>query len=196
MKQLLFLASLALLALTSCSTTPSQTAASADSTRHAAGAAIAYVNMDSLIASYDMYIALSTDFQAKATKAENDLQARARSLERDVTDLNNKMQRGLITSANAQQQGADLQRREQSLMQQQQTAMASLAEEESVMINQIHYSITEYLKEFNADLRYGIILSTSGAGPILHADPSLDITAVVLEGLNKQYAATKKQAAE
>lgn len=60
-----------------------------------------------------------------------------------------------------------------------------MAEEEQVMLNQIQYSITEYLKEFNKDYQYGVILSTTTAGPIFNADPKLDITTVLLEGLNK-----------
>lgn len=59
------------------------------------------------------------------------------------------------------------------------------------MLNQIHYSITEYLKEFNKDHQYGIILSTTTSGPIFNADPKLDITTVLLEGLNKKYASEK-----
>lgn len=193
MKHIFFAASIALLALTGCNTTASRSVSAVDSTGRVASSAVAYVNFDSLIAKYDMYIALSADFQAKATKAETDLQARARSFERDVTDFQNKIQKGLITTANAQTTQANLERRQQALAQQQQTAMATLAEEESVMINQIHYAITEYLKEFNDDLRYGMIISTSSAGPILHADPALDITDVVVEGLNERYASEKKQ---
>ena len=66
-----------------------------------------------------------------------------------------------------------------------------MAEEEQVMLNQIQYSITEYLKEFNKDYQYGVILSTTTAGPIFNADPKLDITTVLLEGLNKKYASEK-----
>ena len=69
--------------------------------------------------------------------------------------------------------------------------MGEMAEEEQVMLNQIQYSITEYLKEFNKDYQYGVILSTTTAGPIFNADPKLDITTVLLEGLNKKYASEK-----
>ena len=58
-------------------------------------------------------------------------------------------------------------------------------------INVVILNITEYLKEFNKDYRYSVILSTSTGGPIYNADPKLDITTVLLEGLNKKYAADK-----
>ena len=73
--------------------------------------------------------------------------------------------------------------------------MSELAEEEQVMLNRIHYSITEYLKEFNSDYRYKMILSSSTTGPVLNADPSLDLTQIILEGLNKKYAAEKPEEA-
>lgn len=38
------------------------------------------------------------------------------------------------------------------------------------MLNKIHYNITEYLKEFNSDYRFKIILSTTSGGPVMNAD--------------------------
>lgn len=197
MKSLFIALCLCLLTLAGCNTSATKPGAGADSTGHAASSAIAYIDFDTLLAHYDMYTDLRAEFEAKATKADADLSAKGRSLERDAADLQNKMQRGLITSANAQTTAQSLQSREQSLLQQQQSAMNALAEEEQVMGNRIRYAIQQYLKEFNADKRYGVILTTTASGPILDADPALDITSAVLKGLNKQYAATKdKPAAE
>lgn len=69
--------------------------------------------------------------------------------------------------------------------------VGELAEEEQVLLNQIQYSIVEFLKEFNSDYRYGMIISTTGAGPVLHANPAFDLTKEVLAGLNKKYTQTK-----
>ena len=41
-----------------------------------------------------------------------------------------------------------------------------------------------------------MILANSSAGPILDADPSMDITQVILAGLNAQYAEQKAGEAE
>ncbi len=155
---------------------------------------VAYVNMDSLVSHYDMYHDLRADFEAKAKKVDNDLTSKGRSFENAVADFQNKVQKGLVTTATAQGMQADLEKRQQTLMQQRDRAMAEIAEEEQVLLNQIHYSIVEFLGEFNADYRYGVILSTSTAGPILNADPLLDITSLVVEGLNKKYSAEKSKA--
>ena len=69
--------------------------------------------------------------------------------------------------------------------------MSELAEEEMVMNNRIYYAIMDYLKEYNSDYKYSMIVSTTASGPILHADPEMDITSEVLAELNARYKAGK-----
>lgn len=90
----------------------------------------------------------------------------------------------------------NLNKQQQTFVEHRDKVMAEMAEEEQVMLNRIHYSITQYLKEFNSDYRFKMIVSSTGAGPVLNADPSLDLTEVLLEGLNKQYAAEKQATAK
>ena len=156
-------------------------------------AQVAYVNMDSLVSKYDLYINLSDAYQTKASKAESDLSAKSRSLENAVRDYETKIQKGLVTRAQAQKIEEDLTKKQQNFIQQRDKVLSELSEEEQVMLNQIHHNITTFLEEFNADHRFGIIISTNAGGPILNADPSLDITKEVLAGLNKKYAAENKK---
>ncbi len=191
MKKLLFAVACAGAVLAGCKNqgATGQAAATDSTANRAASSQIVYFDIDSLVNAYDMYLDLKTDYEAKAKKAEGDITSRGRSLEKDIMDFQNKVNKGLITSANAQATQADLEKRQESFMQLRDKLMSEMAEEERVMLNQIHYSIVEYLKEFNADLRYGMIISTSAGGPVMNADPSLDITGLILEGLNQQYAA-------
>lgn len=67
------------------------------------------------------------------------------------------------------------------------------------MMNQIADAINNYVKEFNADKGYAMILTTQGdilPMPVVTADESLDITDELLEGLNAAYVKTKGQKAE
>ncbi len=57
----------------------------------------------------------------------------------------------------------NLEKKQQSFVQHRDKVMNELAEQEQVMLNKIHYNITEYLKEFNSDYRFKIILSTTSA---------------------------------
>ncbi|MDR2936294.1 MAG: OmpH family outer membrane protein [Rikenellaceae bacterium] len=164
-----------------------------DSTGMAAGAPIAYVNTDSLLAHYDMYTELSSQFQEKSSKAETNITSRGRNLQSEVNKYQDNMNKGLVTRTQALTIENDLQNKQQAFVQYRDQLVNELAEEEQVMMNRIHYSILDFLKEFNADKRYGMILSTSTGGPVLDADPSLDITPAVIEGINKYYARIKTE---
>lgn len=197
MKKLIIAASVLLVALTACNNKGNNANGSAEagstdeSVQRQVSGQIAYIRLDSLMANYDMYKDLSSEFEAKAKQVEADLTSRGRTLEKNFTDAQTKVEKGLVTRAEAAQLQEDLQRQEQAFYGVRDQKSQELAEENAVMTNKIFYSIEEYVKEFNADYRYGMILTTSGGAPVLHADPSLDITSLVLKGLNEKYAAEK-----
>ena len=137
-------------------------------------------------------IDLRAEYEAKAKKADAELTSKGRSLESDLKDYQNKIDKGLVNRSEEMTMQENLEKKQQSFVQHRDKVMNELAEQEQVMLNKIHYNITEYLKEFNSDYRFKIILSTTSGGPVMNADPSLDITQIVLEGLNKKYAAEGK----
>jgi outer membrane protein len=193
----LFVLGIALLALAACKNTPATATgdtASQNNPKVETVYDIAYVSMDSLVTNYARYIDLSSSFEAKATKAQSDLEARARRLQNEILDFQEKAQKGLITRSQAADLQAQLEQKNNDFETQRQQKVGELAEEEQVMNNQIFYAITEYIKKFNADYRYKMILTTSGGSPIIHADPALNITSAVLAGLNAEYAAEQAAA--
>ena len=195
MKKILLI--LAAVALTTVGCNKNQAPAGGETKESDAAAAassgtIAYFNVDSLISKYDMYLDLRAEYEAKAKKADAELTSKGRSLESDLKDYQNKIDKGLVTRSEAMTMQENLEKKQQSFVQHRDKVMNELAEQEQVMLNKIHYNITEYLKEFNSDYRFKIILSTTSGGPVMNADPSLDITQIVLEGLNKKYAAEGK----
>lgn len=152
---------------------------------------IAYVDIDSLIAHYDMYTDLSAEFETKAKKIEGELTSKKRRLEKEVRDYQEKASNGLMTRSQMAQAEEQLQAKMQSYEQSSQKTLAELDEEQQVMTNQVIYSIMNYIKEYNSNLRYKMILSTTGSGPVLDADPALNITSEILDGLNQRYVAEK-----
>lgn len=52
-------------------------------------------------------------------------------------------------------------------------------------------SLQSYLNTLNADKKYTMILSKQGDN-ILYADPTNDITTVVINGMNERYKKGKK----
>jgi len=197
MKRALIAFAVAAIALAGCKGGGAKTAtAASDSVATVASGPIAYINLDTLTNNYDMYHDLRSAYEAKVTRTQNDLNARGRNLEKDIADFQEKIDKGLVTRSTAAQMQDDLGKRQQSLMQYRDKVTGDLAEEEQVLLNQIHFSIVDYLKEFNADHRYSMILSTTTGGPILNADPALDITKEVVRGLNKVYAEKRAKEGE
>jgi len=154
---------------------------------------IAYVNIDSVIFNFAMFTDLSNDLLEKQKKAESDLNTRGTKYERDVRDYQEKVNRVLVTRAEAD-------RLEQALMQQQQDLinlrdqlLANLSEEEAVMNRKVLDYIMKFLEERRSEYNYSYILGKSFGGVVLYSDLSFDISAQVLDGLNKKYQAEKKR---
>lgn len=152
---------------------------------------VAYIQIDSLMLDYLLAQDLSNAFQAKANKAERELNAKSQQLEKDMLEAQDKIQKGLVTRATAEEMQQKLMQQQQELLATRDRMMGELAEEEQVMNNRIYYAVMDYLKEYNADYKYSMIISTTASGPILHADPAMDITEEVLAVLNERYAAEK-----
>ena len=150
---------------------------------------IAYVRMDSLMQGYGMFVDLSAAFAAKQEKAQNELTSKGRAIEKEAGDFQAKIQQGTVTSYQAAAKEQELIKKQQDLMDYRDRTMGELAEEEMVISGQISAAVMEYLREYNKDKKYSMIFQTTGGTPILLADPSLDITAEVLEELNKRYLA-------
>lgn len=155
---------------------------------------IAYVDLDSLKAKYNRAIDLSAAFEAKMAKSQSDLEVRARRLQNEIADFQEKVSKGLMTRSQAAELQAQLERKSANFDVQSQQKQEELAEEQYVTVNQIMYAITQYLAKFNADHRYKMVLSTTGGVPVLHADPALNITNEVIDGLNAEYAEEQKNA--
>lgn len=163
---------------------------------------VAYFYIDQVVAEYNFAKDKQAEFQAKydaATKKlstnENAIQKDYNKLQNKVADLQDKVSKVLITRANAETEMQKLQAEEASIQerinkhqQEAQKVGNELSEEEMVINNQIINNIYEYVAKLNADLHYDLILSsTTTGGPVINGNPTLDITAEIVEGLNAEY---------
>ncbi len=196
----LFVLGLSVLAFAACKNNPNTAAADGEGTHESRTVEtvydIAYVNMDSLINNYGRYMDLSAEFETKATKVQGDLESRARRLQNEIMDFQEKVQKGLITRSQAATLQEQLEKKGNDFETQRQQQVSALGEEEQVLTNQVIHSVIKYVENFNSDFRYKMILTSSGNSPVLHADPALNITKVILDGLNAEYTAEQAAAAK
>jgi outer membrane protein len=172
---------------------PAAAASAEDST--AVAGSIVFFNMDKVMEGYDMANDLNSVFETKTSGIQAEIDRRGKKLEKDMADFQNKVDKGLLTNSVAQAQYQKIQQQQQDYQQYVMRKQQEMSEEQQVMMNQIANAISEYVKEYNADHQYALILATAGpilSTPVVTGDPRLDITEDLLAGLNAAYIKTKE----
>ena len=161
-------------ALSSCNQSAPKVDAKSDTPQKVpASLKIAYVEVDSIMSTL---AAKQQQLQAAAANFKQKMQQNAYT--RDQAEAIN---------ANLQKQNADLQMLDQRLTNEFQN-------ETEKYNNALRDSIQHYLKIYNQDKHYSLILSKAGDN-LLYADKAFDITNEVVAGLNKAYKPSAKMTA-
>lgn len=170
----------------------SETSVEGESTETAADkGAIVYVDLDRILTEYDMANDLRSVVETKVQNIQAEVNRRGKKLENDVMDFQNKIDKGLMTRSVAEAQGQKLQQQEAEFNNYAAQKQQEIQEEQVVMMNQLGDAIQTYLKKYNEEKQYAMILTNSGGSPVITADEALDITDDVLVGLNEEYIKTK-----
>lgn len=149
---------------------------------------IAYVNSDSLISKFDFFIEKSEELKNERLKSESDLESRARGIEKQVSDF--QRTRGNMTINQARAVEEDLYKKQQNLLQYRENLAQNLLKKESEINDELYTKVSSYLKEYGNQHQMEIVLSFTRNSGVLYAKDSLDITQVVIAGLNEAYRKT------
>lgn len=153
---------------------------------------IAFINIDTVIFNFDMFLDRRNDLMAKQKSAEAELTSKGTQYEKGARDYQDKVNKGLVTRATAAQLEQGLMQQQQDLVTLRDNLQANLMEEEQVMNRQILDYITKFLEDNKSDYNCQYILGKSFGSVILYGDSALDITQKVLAALNTKYKAEKK----
>jgi outer membrane protein len=148
---------------------------------------IAYFNMDSVMAQWDLYFDLQQELSQKQTELEADMAGRTETFYQSVQDAQYKIQKGLVTRAEAEQLQQQLGTEEQNLQALQNQYMQQLQEEGMVKNRQMLDMIETYVAELSTVQGYSYVYSYAFGGNLIYGAKSLDITASVVKGLNEKY---------
>ena len=185
---------LALAFAASCNQNQNPAASNGEKNAPAAGS-IVYLQLDSVVNSYDMFNDLKSELEEKVQKIQNELQAKGRDFQKAANDFTNKINKGLLTQAEAQERNQVLTNRQADLQNLTAQKEAEIQEEQAVMFNKVMDAIQTYIAKYNQEKKFAMILTTTDAATtVLTADRTLDITAEVIEGLNNEYVKNKKNA--
>lgn len=151
---------------------------------HAADAKVVFVNSDSLMDRYQLFNDLKDRMEKKSDSLDRLLSGRGAALEKEVRDYQERA--AGMSASERELREESLMRKQQGLMEQRESLLEELKNEEAALTDSIHGDLMKYLREFNRGYGYDFILGYTRGGGILLASDSLDITKQVLEGLNKK----------
>lgn len=151
---------------------------------------IAYVDMDSVSSKYQLYLDLKQSLQKKQSNAEATLYKKGKDLNALAQQIQSNMQTNKYTREQYEAAQRNFSQQQQSLQSLQERLGNEFQAEQGKAMQEVHDSITNFLRAYNKDKKYTVIVEK---GNTLLIDPSCDITKDVIAGLNKRYAAKDKK---
>jgi outer membrane protein len=152
---------------------------------------VAYLNVDSLLANYIFAQEANETLMKKQEDARLKMNTKLRTFQNEVTDFQRKLENNVyLTRERAEKEQQRLAKKEQELQALEAKLTEDILLENQNLNKQLVDSLNSFLKEFNADGRYHVILSNNANDNVLMAAEQYDITSEVIEGMNKRY--TKK----
>ncbi|MEA4936863.1 hypothetical protein SDC9_150280 [bioreactor metagenome] len=150
---------------------------------------IAYINIDSLLLNYQFAKESNESLMKRQEDSRLDLNLKARQLQAEMADFQKKLQNNAFLSRErAEQEQNRLMRKEQDLQQLNAKLSQELMDVQQKVSEQLRDSINIFLKEYNKDKKFELILSNTSSDNILIANEAYDITKEVTEELNKRYS--------
>ena len=146
---------------------------------------VAYLNVDSLLANYTFAQEASEKLMTKQEDARVKMNTKLRTFQNELAEFQRKLENNAYLSRErAEKDQQKLAKKEQELQELEAKLTQDIMLENQKLNVQLADSLTNYLKEFNADGRYHVILSNTAKDNVLMAAEQYDITDEVVAGLN------------
>ena len=166
-------------------------AATTGPTGASGGMKIAYVNIDSLEAHYELLKTKKEEFKRRQSQMESELQRSAQQMQTDMEEVQKKAQSNSLTQTEYETAQKRIGQMQQSLENRRQAMTDQLMKEQDEFNKELKSHLDQVLEEYNKSHIYDYILSYSGTGSaILYGNKVYDITKDVIDGMN---AGSKKQ---
>ncbi len=152
---------------------------------------IVYVEIDSIMSQYTYWKEVTKILEAKEKNIQKTLAGKQQASQQAAANFQRNIQANKYTQEQAQQIQAGIQKQAADAESLQQRLGAEYQKEVSNYNKALSDSVHNYLKSFNKDKKYVMILAKSGDN-ILYADEACNITSDVVKGMNKAYTGMKK----
>lgn len=151
---------------------------------------IAYFEMDSVAAEFEMVKSLKAELSKKENGMQNELDRLTKAIQQRYIYFQNQEKEGKLTPEAAQNAGVEIKNMEEDLKgkraQMEQEYNDFMAKRQT----DIKTKIEEFIKEYNQQKKYSFVLSDD-PGLFYYRDTTLNITKEVIKGLNQRYKPAK-----
>lgn len=155
---------------------------------------IAYVEIDSLLTKYRFWNDLNEMMIKKEENIRTTLNEKAKDLDSEMREFQRKLENnGFASRERAEQENLRISQKQRDLQQLQEKLSHELQAENQKNSLQLRDSINSFLKIYNKDKGYSLIISNTGFDNLLYADPAFNITNEIVEGLNARYVPASKK---
>ena len=149
---------------------------------------LVYINTDTLLNNYQLAVELNEAFLKKQEDRRTELNIKAKAIDQEGTEFQRKLQNnGFISEARAIEARDQLLVKQENFRRLQQEMMDKASREQSELNKQLFDEITNFLKEYNKEKGFSIVLSTQLGGNVLYAEDGFDITKEIVDRLNANY---------
>ena len=153
---------------------------------------IAYVDIDTLLTNYKLWIQLNEEMIRKEENIRTTLNEKAKDLQADFEEFERKLNNnGFATRERAESEQNRILKKRQDLEQLQERLSNELAIENNKNNVLFRDSINAFINAYNKVKGYNVILSRIGDN-LLYIDSDMNITQEIIDGLNARYEANKK----
>jgi outer membrane protein len=152
---------------------------------------IAYINIDSLLLHYQFAKDANESLIKKQEDSRVTINSKAVQLKSEMDEFQRKLDNNAFLSRDrAEQEHSRLLKRQQDLQELDGNLSKQLVQVQQKMSEQLRDTINSFMKQFNKDHKYQMIISNTSSDNVLYAEKGYDITAEVTKELNERY--TKK----
>ena len=144
--------------------------------------------ISTLLNNYQLAVELNEAFLKKQEDRRTELNIKAKAIDQEGTEFQRKLQNnGFISEARAIEARDQLLVKQENFRRLQQEMMDKASREQSELNKQLFDEITNFLKEYNKEKGFSIVLSTQLGGNVLYAEDGFDITKEIVDRLNANY---------
>lgn len=153
---------------------------------------IAYINVDSLLLHYQFAKDANESLIKKQEDSRLTINTKARQLQIEMGEFQRKLENNAFLSRDrAEQEQTRLQKKQQELQELDGNLSKQLVQVQQKMSEQLRDTINAFMKQYNKDHKYQMIISNTSNDNVLYAEKGYDITAEVTKLLNERFASKK-----